>query len=128
MYVYNAPQAQVDKILKLWRKESVYSAEALAELEQGVLPTRVQIRSKSPSGSLTEASAQVRPLQRRRPVGFGGRWEGAYCLPCVDLLPCTSGGLRAPALQDLENGSWQPCMPPSATPLAGGSCLGFERR
>jgi hypothetical protein len=43
--------AQIDKTLKLWAAEGVYSREQLSAIEAGRLP--------SPNGSLTEASALV---------------------------------------------------------------------
>ncbi|GIL43182.1 hypothetical protein Vafri_991 [Volvox africanus] len=54
-------QVQVDKLLKLWRMEGVFSAEQLMEIESGrpaVALRQPGLQSKSPSGSLTEASAQ----------------------------------------------------------------------
>ncbi|GLI68896.1 hypothetical protein VaNZ11_013443 [Volvox africanus] len=52
---------QVDKLIKLWRMEGVFSAEQLMEIESGRPAVALRLpglQSKSPSGSLTEASAQ----------------------------------------------------------------------
>ncbi|GIL99274.1 hypothetical protein Vretimale_4438 [Volvox reticuliferus] len=52
---------QLDKLLKLWRMEGVFSAEQLMEVESGRAALALRqsgLQSKSPSGSLTEASAQ----------------------------------------------------------------------
>ncbi|GLC35728.1 SR- and CTD-associated factor 8 [Pleodorina starrii] len=53
--------AQIDKLLKIWRVEGVFSPEQALEVESGrpALALRQPgLQSKSPSGSLTEASAQ----------------------------------------------------------------------
>ncbi|GFR41183.1 hypothetical protein Agub_g1852, partial [Astrephomene gubernaculifera] len=99
--------AQIDKLLKLWRMEGVYSAEQLAEVESGsaALPLRPPgLHSKSPSGSLTEASAQDPQ------VGLGDA-SGSGRSSAIQSYPRFGGGRTQPAAAGAA-GPYQQAPPP----------------
>ncbi len=95
LHAYRILQAQVEKLLKNWQIEGVFGAEQLRDVEsgRGALGSSGSglagaggaphpLHSKSPSGSLTEASAQVSSevagMERvaRAGEGIGARKEG----------------------------------------------------